>query len=92
MLISIIIVYVRIMFFWEDIMDTYTITWRGEVFGDLKITAETADEAKAKLASIPRSELVKHSSIWQHDKPVSVETVDTELGLFDKESWELVYE
>ena len=80
------------MFFWEDIMDTYTITWRGEVFGDLKITAETADEAKAKLASIPRSELVKHSSIWQHDKPVSIETVDTELGLFDKESWELVYE
>ena len=73
-------------------MDNYTITWRGEVFGDLKITAETADEAKAKLAFIPRSELVKHSSIWQHDKPVSVETVDIELGLIDKESWELIYD
>ena len=68
-------------------MDTYTITWRGEVFGDLKITAKTVDEAKTKLASIPRSELIKHSSIWQHDKPVSVETVYTECSFFDKESW-----
>ena len=73
-------------------MEDHTITWRAEVCGDVKISAETADEAKAKLASIPRSELVKHSSIWQHDKPVSIETVDTELGLFDKESWELVYD
>ena len=73
-------------------MENHTITWRAEVCGDVKISAETADEAKAKLASIPRSELVKHSSIWQHDKPVSIETVDTELGLFDKESWELVYD
>ena len=73
-------------------MDTYTITWRGEVFGDLKITAETAKEAKEKLASIPTSELVKYSSIWQHDKPESVEAVNSELSLFGKESWELVYE
>ena len=73
-------------------MENHTITWRAEVCGDVKISAETADEAKAKLASIARSELVKHSSIWQHDKPVSIETVDTELGLFDKESWELVYD
>ena len=76
----------------EVAMEDHTITWRAEVCGDVKISAETADEAKAKLASIPRSELVKHSSIWQHDKPVSIETVDTELGLFDKESWELVYD
>ena len=73
-------------------MDTYTITWRGEIFGDLKITAETTDEAKAKLKSIPRSELVKLSSIWQHDKPVSIETIDTELGIFDKDTWELIYD
>ncbi len=32
------------------------------------------------------------SSIWQHDKPVSIETVDTELGIFDKETWELIYD
>ena len=47
-------------------MDTYTITWRGEVFGDLKITAETADKAKAKLASMPRSELIKHSRYYNN--------------------------
>lgn len=72
-------------------MSSYTITWRGEVFGDLKIVAESADEAKEKIARMPRSDLVKHSSIWQHETPVSIETVDTELGLFDQNTWELLY-
>ena len=80
------------MFFWEDIMDTYTITWRGEVCGEIKITAETAEEAKILLASMSRSDLLKKSNIWQHEKPVSIDTVDTRLGTLDQETWEIVYE
>ena len=71
-------------------MATYTITRCCKVFGGLKITAKTAEKAKAKLASILRNALVKHSSISLHDKPKSVETIDTELGFFNKEPWELV--
>lgn len=71
-------------------MKNYTITWRGEVFGDVKIAAKTAEEAKEKIALISRSDLVKHSSIWQHDKPVSIENFDTDLSLFDQETWEAI--
>jgi hypothetical protein len=76
----------------EVAMEDHTITWRAEVCGDVKISAETAEEAKTLLASMSRSELLKLSNIWQHEKPVLIDTVDTKLGTLDQETWETIYE
>ena len=73
-------------------MEDHTITWRAEVCGDVKISAETAEEAKTLLASMSRSDLVKKSNIWHHENVVSVDTVDTELGTLDQKTWETIYE
>ena len=54
--------------------------------------AKTAEEAKTLLASMSRSDLLKLSNIWQHEKPVSIDTVDTRLGTLDQETWETIYE
>ena len=76
----------------EVAMENHKITWRAEVCGDVKIFAETAEEAKILLASMSRIDLLKKSNIWQHEKPVSIDTVDTKLGLLDQETGEIVYE
>ena len=81
-----------VFFFREVGMEDHTITWRGEVCGEIKITAETAEEAKILLASMSRNDLLKKSNIWQHEQPVSIDTVDTKLGLLDQETWETIYE
>ena len=54
--------------------------------------AETAEEAKTLMASMSRSDLLKLSNIWQHEKPVSIDTVDTKLGTLDQETWETIFE
>ena len=72
-------------------MDEHTLTWRGEVHGEIKIYAESASEAQKKLEDMTYEELVKTSKIWKNEKPVSIECVDTKLGLFEKEAWEEIY-
>ena len=53
--------------------------------------AETASDAKEMLASMKNEDLVKSSSIWQTEEPVSVENVLTDLGDLDEETWEIIY-
>ena len=53
--------------------------------------AETASDAKEMLASMKNEDLVKSSSIWQTEEPVSVENVSTDLGDLDEETWEIIY-
>ncbi len=48
-------------------------------------------EQKKKLEDMTYEELVKTSKIWKNEKPVSIECVDTTLGLFEKETWEEIY-
>ena len=72
-------------------MDEHTLTWRGEVYGEIKIYAESASEAHKKLDEMTYEDLVKASKIWKNEKPVSIECVDTTLGLFDQETWEEIY-
>jgi len=73
-------------------MEKHTITWRAEVCGNVNIVAETAEEAKTLLASMSRNDLIKNSNIWQHEKPVSIEAIDTKLGILDQETWDTIYE
>ncbi len=72
-------------------MDEHTLTWKGEVYGEIKIYAESASEAQKKLEEMTYEELVKTSKIWKNEEPVSIECVDTTLGLFEKETWEDMY-
>ena len=55
------------------------------------IEAESASDAKTKLAEMRNNDLVKSSSIWQSEEPVSIDCVETDLGLMDIKEWELVY-
>ena len=73
-------------------MESFTITWCGEICGNVEIHAQSAEEAKIRLASLPRSDLIKGSNIWHHQKPVSIESIDTRLGLLELEAWETICE
>ena len=53
--------------------------------------SESASRAKTKLAEMKNNDLVKSSSIWQSEEPVSIDCVETDLGLMDIKEWELVY-
>ena len=44
-----------------------------------------------KLDEMTYEDLVKTSKIWKNEKPVSIECVDTTLGLFDQETWEEIF-
>ena len=68
-------------------MSIHKITWQGNVFGDIEIEANSAQEAKEKLLAMSRSELVQSSKIWNSDQPVQIDCVDTQFGIFDEETW-----
>ena len=54
-------------------MDEHTLTWKGEVYGEIKIYAESASEAQKKLEEMTYEELVKTSKIWKNEEPASIE-------------------
>ena len=68
-------------------MEKHKITWQGNVFGDIEIEANSAQEAKEKLLAMSRSELVQSSKIWNSEQPVQIDCVDTQFGIFDEETW-----
>ena len=72
-------------------MSKHIITWCRTIHGDISVEAETASDAKEMLASMKNEDLVKSSSIWQTEEPVSVENVSTDLGDLDEETWEIIY-
>ena len=72
-------------------MHEFKLTWHGAVHGDIIIEAESASDAKTRLAEMRNNDLVKSSSIWQSEEPVSIDCVETDLGLMDIKEWELVY-
>ena len=72
-------------------MHEFKLTWHGAVHGDITIEAESASDAKSKLAGMRNNDLVKSSSIWQSEEPVSIDCVETDLGLMDIKEWELIY-
>ena len=72
-------------------MHEFKLTSHGAVHGDITIVAESATRAKAKLAEMKNDDLVRSSSIWQSEEPVSIDCVETDLGLMDINEWELIY-
>ena len=72
-------------------MNEFKLTWYGAVHGDITIEAESAGDAKAKLSEMRNNDLVKLSTIWQSEDPVSIDCVETDLGVLNVEEWELIY-
>ena len=58
-------------------MSEHIITWERKVQGDIKIEADTLDEALAKLDTMKTSELVKSSEIWQSEELSTIRHTDT---------------
>ena len=73
-------------------MEEFSITWSEKIYGDIKIRAKSSKEAKAKLRSMTKQELVKSSSIWNSDENTKVESVDTYLGVFNEELWDMIFD
>ena len=73
-------------------MEEFSITWSEKIYGDIKIQAKSSKEAKAKLRSMTKQELVKSSSIWNSDENTKVESVDTYLGVFNEELWDMIFD
>ena len=71
-------------------MSIHKITWQGNIFGDIEIEANSAQDAKEKLKEMTQTELVQSSKIWNNDKPVQIEGVDTNFGFIDQKTWELL--
>ena len=71
-------------------MSIHKITWQGNIFGDIEIEANSAQEAKEKLKEMTQTKLVQSSKIWNNDKPVQIEGVDTDYGFVDQRTWELL--
>ena len=71
-------------------MSIHKITWQGNVFGDIEIEANSAQEAKEKLKEMTQTKLVQSSKIWNNDKPVQIEGVDTDYGFVDQRTCELL--
>ena len=71
-------------------MSIHKITWQGNVFGDIEIEANSAQEAKEKFKEMTQTKLVQSSKIWNNDNPVQIEGVDTDYGFVDQRTWELL--
>ena len=68
-------------------MKIHKITWQGTLQGDIDIEASSAQEARQKLENISRQELIKLSTIWNNDQPLTIENVQ---GYVDPETWDLI--
>ena len=66
-------------------MDEFSITWSGKIFGNIKVSAQNSREAKQRLSELSKINLVKKSEIWDNEDQLSIESVDTYLGVFDEE-------
>ena len=73
-------------------MDEFSITWSGKIFGNIKITAKNSREAKQRLSEFSKIDLVKKSEIWNNEDQLSIESVDTYLGIFDEEGWDMIFD
>ena len=71
-------------------MSIHRITWQGSIYGDIEIEANSAQDAKEKLLSMDLSVLLSSSKLWNNDKPVQIEGVDTNYGFVDQRTWELL--
>jgi len=72
-------------------MNEFRITWYGAIHGDITIEAESAKDAKEKLIEMGSGDLVRASTIWQSEDPISIDCVETQLGMMDEKEWEFVY-
>lgn len=68
-------------------MDNYKITWKNELVGDIVIKANSPLEAKEKLNKMDNVELINSSNLWKKYKQPIIESVDTDFGVFDEETW-----
>ena len=73
-------------------MDEFSITWSGKIFGNIKISAKNSREAKQRLSEFSKIDLVKNSEIWDNEDQLSIESVDTYLGIFDEEGWDMIFD
>ena len=68
-------------------MDNYKITWKSELVGDIEIKANSPLIAKEKLNKMDNVELINSSNLWKKYKQPIIESVDTDFGVFDEETW-----
>ena len=68
-------------------MDNYKITWKSELVGDIEIKAKSPLEAKKKLNNMDNIELINSSNLWKKYKQPFIESVDTDFGVFDEDTW-----
>ena len=68
-------------------MDNFKITWKSELVGDIEIKANSPLEAKEKLNEMDNFELINSSNLWKKYKQPIIESVDTDFGVFDEETW-----
>ena len=68
-------------------MDNFKITWKSELVGDIEIKANSPLEAKEKLNKMDNVELINSSNLWKKYKQPIIESVDTDFGVFDEETW-----
>ena len=66
--------------------------WSGKIFGNIKISAKNSREAKQRLSEFSKIDLVKKSEIWDNEDQLSIESVDTYLGIFDEEGWDMIFD
>ena len=68
-------------------MDNFKITWKSELVGDIEIKANSPLEAKERLNEMDNFELINSSNLWKKYKQPIIESVDTDFGVFDEETW-----
>ena len=68
-------------------MKIHKITWQGTLQGEIDIEASSAQESRQKLENISRQELIKLSTIWNNDQPLTIENVQ---GYVDPDTWDLI--
>ena len=68
-------------------MDNFKITWKSELVGDIEIKANSPLESKESLNEMDNFELINSSNLWKKYKQPIIESVDTDFGVFDEETW-----
>ena len=57
-----------------------------------KNICQKSREAKQRLSEFSKIDLVKKSAIWDNEDQLSIESVDTYLGIFDEEGWDMIFD
>ena len=68
-------------------MENFKIVWKREIFGEIEIFANSANEAKQNLNCMDNKQLISSSKLWTHDHKTEIKNIDTRYGSFDEKTW-----